>query len=99
MCLHMLRPGTKDMRRGAFERRVEEEPRWTQATKAAICWIVSERGAAAATAAGGADLFLTRQRMTQRASWMDLSASSMTSLLEPLTTMLTVLPGLAQPVI
>lgn len=44
-------------------------------------------------------LFLTRQRMTQRASWMDRSASSITSLLDPRTTMLTVFPGLAQPVI
>lgn len=44
------------------------------------------------------DLFLTRQRMTQRASWMERSASSITSLLEPRTTMLTVFPGLAQPV-
>lgn len=46
-----------------------------------------------------ADLFLTRQRMTQSASWMERSASSITSLLEPRTTMLTVFPGLAQPVI
>lgn len=45
------------------------------------------------------DLFLTRQRMTHSASWMERSASSITSLLEPRTTMLTVFPGLAQPVI
>lgn len=44
-------------------------------------------------------LFLTRQRMTQRASWMDRSASSITSLLEPRTTILTVFPGFTQPVI
>lgn len=37
--------------------------------------------------------------MTHRASWMERSASSITSLLEPRTTMLTVLPGLVQPVI
>lgn len=37
--------------------------------------------------------------MTQRASWMERSASSITNLLEPRTMMLTVLPGLAQPVI
>lgn len=37
--------------------------------------------------------------MTQSASWMERSASSITSLLEPRTTMLTVFPGLAQPVI
>lgn len=45
------------------------------------------------------DLFLTRQRMTHRASWMERSASSITSLLDPRTTMLTVFPGLVQPVI
>lgn len=44
-------------------------------------------------------LFLTRQRMTQRASWMDRSASSITSLLEPRTTILTVFPGFTHPVI
>lgn len=42
---------------------------------------------------------MTRQRMTHSASWMERSASSITSLLEPLTTMLTVFPGLLQPVI
>lgn len=42
--------------------------------------------------------FLTRQRITHSASWIDLSASSSTSLLEPLTKMLTVLPGFATPV-
>lgn len=45
-----------------------------------------------------ADLFLTRQRMTHRASWIERSASSITSLLEPRTTMLTVFPGLVTPV-
>lgn len=45
------------------------------------------------------DLFLTRQRMTHSASWMERSASSITSLLEPRTTMLTVFPGVLQPVI
>lgn len=45
------------------------------------------------------NLFLTRQRMTHSASWMERSASSITSLLEPRTTMLTVFPGLVQPVI
>lgn len=48
---------------------------------------------------GPTDLFLTRQRMTHSASWMERSASSITSLLEPRTTMLTVFPGLVQPVI
>lgn len=51
------------------------------------------------TPAGPTHLFFTRQRMTHSASWMERSASSITSLLEPLTTMLTVLPGLEQPVI
>merc|ERR1719244_2267169 len=45
------------------------------------------------------NLFLTRQRMTHRASWRDLSASSRTNLLEPLITMEQVLPGVAIPVI
>ncbi len=49
--------------------------------------------------AGTTHLFLTRQRMTHSASWMERSASSITSLLEPRTTMLTVFPGLVQPVI
>lgn len=44
-------------------------------------------------------LFLTRHLMTQRASCRDLSASSMTSLLEPLMRTVTVWPGHAIPVI
>jgi len=39
------------------------------------------------------DLFLTRHRMTQSASWMDRSASSSMSLLEPCTKIEIVLPG------
>ena len=43
-------------------------------------------------------LFLTKHLTTQRASWSDRSASSKTSLLDPLTNMLTVRPGLVTPV-
>lgn len=57
------------------------------------------RGHALRSAPEATHLFLTRQRMTHSASWMERSASSITSLLEPRTTMLTVFPGLAQPVI
>ena len=59
-----------------------------------VCFFSPLSAAAALT-----DLFLTRQRMTHSASWMERSASSITSLLEPRTTMLTVFPGLVQPVI
>lgn len=44
-------------------------------------------------------LFFTKHLMTHSASWMERSASSSTSLLEPRTTMLTVFPGFVQPVI
>ena len=44
-------------------------------------------------------LFLTRQRITQRASCRDLWASSNMSLFEPLIKTLTVFPGFAIPVI
>ena len=43
--------------------------------------------------------FLTRQRMTQRASWIERSASSSTSLLEPQISTDTVWPTEWQPVI
>ena len=44
-------------------------------------------------------LSLTKHLITQRASWIERSASSITKLLTPLTKTDTVLPGLATPVI
>lgn len=61
--------------------------------------LCQRRGVCLCSALCSTHLFFTRQRMTHSASWMERSASSITSLLEPRTTMLTVFPGLAQPVI
>merc|ERR1719471_1316489 len=43
--------------------------------------------------------FFTRQRTTQRASWIDLSASAQTNWFDPRTKMEQVLPGFFTPVI